>query len=361
MVAGHFGLTRWSLALRESKSNCWVQPKTTPPAITLNGHTTPAGYDLSAINFDHVIMLSVYQHSEAKLHLIDATTMIPQTSRPFPSLVGKGTGRVDSYTDNFYKYRATTCVINGGKLLCETINYTTGASISAKSVTDASTGLYDPALCSIGENKYYLVATKVKFYFFDADDTAATAKKDLAMVAGFDVQDMKSFYARNEIFILTTNSMFAAYFQDPTGEDAPISPFMHPHCTNPGEDGGNPTQAQFAEGLAFSRVCTTCVGVSEDQYTKYSKSLDYIPSDEGGSDGDKKFCVLKTKAGVKPSGAPREAKFDFVNIQWKEDDFEEKCGTKPAASNSTSTNNSNTTTTDPTAAASNSTSFNTPP
>jgi hypothetical protein len=131
--------------------------------------------------------LSVFEQTDARLHIVDASTMAPLTARPFPSLATMGTGRIDTYQVNFYTYKATTCILNLGNLRCETINYHTGASVSVKTVADASANLYDPALCSTPEGKFFLVATKTKFYVFDPETAVETPVKEMAMVAGFDV------------------------------------------------------------------------------------------------------------------------------------------------------------------------------
>ena len=326
MCSGHFGLTRWSLVLRETKSNCWVQTKS-PLTNTLNipNHTVPKGYDLNTINFDFLIIVSVFEHSEANLYIVDASTMAPMTSRPFPALVGKGTGRLDTHFDDYYKYRATTCIINTGNLLCETINYLTGASISSKSVADTSSGIYDPPLCSTPENKFYIVATKLKFYFFDPDNVTPNATKDLVLLAGFDIQDMNSYYGSNEIFVLTKNQLYAGYFKDVNQ-----SPLLHPHCTGPAENGDPPVQVQLTEGLAFSRLCTVCQSTNINKFEEFKNSVSLIPSDDGSA-GDGLFCVKQVMGGIVPTnpGPVRSPTFNFSGMQWQENSFEEKCGTIP--------------------------------
>lgn len=343
MVSGHFGVARFTLAFKSDKTNCYLESKT-PSKISVSDHSTPTAYDLNTITFDYIVILSIYQQKAAKLYMIDASTMGQLTHRPFPTLVNKGTGRLTTHFDKFYLYRATTCVITSGKLYCETINYTTGASISKKEVADTSTNLYDPALCAGPENRFYIVASKKKFYFFDADNSTTTAVKEMAMVVTFDVVDMNTFYGTNEIFVLTKTQFFAGYFQDVTEEEKPLSPLMHSHCTAPAEDkDSNPTQAQIAEGLVFSRFCTTCQNKTVDKYSSYKASAMKVPSEDSNDGGDKKFCVQPAKGGTKPTGATRTPTFDFTSHKWNEDTFVEKCGQKTTTNNSTTSSTSNST------------------
>jgi hypothetical protein len=76
MVTGHFGLTRWSLGLKEEKNHCWLESKTPANKLYIPSHTSPEkGYDLATVNWDFILMLSVYEHATANLWMVDASTM----------------------------------------------------------------------------------------------------------------------------------------------------------------------------------------------------------------------------------------------------------------------------------------------
>ena len=61
--------------------------------------------------------------------MVDATDMRIKLRPVFPSLVGRGTGRTDTFSDVFQEFKLLTCIVNALNLMCEVINYATGASI----------------------------------------------------------------------------------------------------------------------------------------------------------------------------------------------------------------------------------------
>jgi hypothetical protein len=114
LMQGDFGIVRWDFEDKsEARRKCWVQMS--PPSglvSTAEGHTIIHGYDMAVIHYHTLIAVSVYKLASARVYIIDATDMKSKFTPVFLSLVGKGTGRVDSFSDNFSVARLLTCIID---------------------------------------------------------------------------------------------------------------------------------------------------------------------------------------------------------------------------------------------------------
>jgi hypothetical protein len=123
MLKDDFGVARWDL----ESNKCWFS---SPFKLDdSEGHTVISGYDLALIWYDVYVAVSIYKMGSAKVYIVDGTNLEQKISPTFVSLAGKGTGRVDTFSDAFQEFKMVTCIIDSGNLLCESINYVSGTSI----------------------------------------------------------------------------------------------------------------------------------------------------------------------------------------------------------------------------------------
>ena len=161
LLQNDFGVARWDFETQIS-IKCWFSSNL-KLALGEN-HTVADGYDLSIIWYEVYVVVSVFKLNSAKIFIIDASDMLVKLSPGFLSLAGRGAGRIDTFSETFQEFKMLTCVVITGTLFCETMNYLTGASIQTMSQGGDGSSQYDPALSTMSESKFYLVATEKKFY-----------------------------------------------------------------------------------------------------------------------------------------------------------------------------------------------------
>lgn len=234
LLANDFGLVRWDFE-RPENARCWFKSDLILDAA--EQHTSITGYDLAIIWYDVLVTVSIYRLNSAKVFCVDATDMRIKLRPVFSTLVSRGTGRTDTFTDLFQEFKMVSCIVNGGSLMCEVINYTTGATIQNMSDSSDGSAGYDPAVCNIPESKYYMSATDRAFYVGISTSNAVQYK--LVYDPGFTVTDMSTYPDSNEVYVLSPNSLEAMIFR-------PIAPVpIHPNCNLASQDN------------IFDRSCTS--------------------------------------------------------------------------------------------------------
>lgn len=104
-----------------------------------------------------------------------------------------------------------SCSVNAGSLMCEVINYATGASIQTmQDAADGSTN-YDPALCNMPESRYYMVATDKAFYV--GITTSNIVQYKLTYDPGFTVTDMSTYPDSNQVYVLSPDRLEEMIFR----------------------------------------------------------------------------------------------------------------------------------------------------
>lgn len=237
LLKNDFGLIRWDF---ESKAaaRCWYASD-----LVLNdseNYSVVHGYDLHIVWYDIYVAVSVYRLNSGKVFLVDASTMRVKYSPGFVSLAGKGTGRVDTFTENFQEFKIVTCVVLSTTLYCESMNYTSGKTIQTMTHNASGCTTYDPPLVTIAESKFYLVATDKKFYVGKANSDSNSVIYNRNLPANFQVYEMRTYPDTNDLYILSSTKLEAFIFKPPSGEKG-----RHINCNS---DSTN----------LFDRICTTC-------------------------------------------------------------------------------------------------------
>ena len=98
LLANDFGLVRWDFE-RPENARCWFKSDLILEAA--EQHTSITGYDLAIVWYDVLVTVSIYRLNSARVFLVDATDMRIKLRPVFPSLVSRGTGRTDTFTDVF--------------------------------------------------------------------------------------------------------------------------------------------------------------------------------------------------------------------------------------------------------------------